>query len=98
MSGLTLHLSDEALEALADRLEPILRERLEARTQGASLREWLNVPEAAEYLGCGEQRIYQLRSDGRLPAHKEGGRAVVRRADLDALVDVDEVASSRRAA
>ncbi|MGH3024775.1 MAG: helix-turn-helix domain-containing protein [Gaiellaceae bacterium] len=42
--------------------------------------------EAAEMLRCKPQRVYDLRSAGRLPRTTEGGRAVVRRVDLERLV------------
>ena len=45
------------------------------------------VAEAAEYLRCKPQRIYDLRSSGRLPRHGDGSRVLIRRADLDAHLD-----------
>jgi excisionase family DNA binding protein len=87
--NLQLELPPEVLEAIAQRSAEIV---LELRGAGEA-RELLTVPEAAEYLRCDRQRIYQLRSDGRLPRTSEGGRALVRRADLDGLV-VDEASLS----
>ncbi len=52
----------------------------------AGAHELLTVKEAAGYLRCTPQRIYELRSDGRLPRTREGGRALVWRRDLDALI------------
>lgn len=92
-----LQLPPDAFEAIAQRAAELVLEQLEERAQGASLPAWLSVADAAAYIGCGKQRIYQLRSDGRLGAHKEGGRAVVLRAELDALVDVAELADRRSA-
>ena len=43
--------------------------------------------EAAAYLRCARRRIYDLVSAGRLPRLREGGRLLVRRADLDRLVE-----------
>lgn len=52
---------------------------------------WLNVQEAAAYLGCGgkkpEQRVYDLTSQGRLQHAKEGSRLLFRREWLDAIVE-----------
>lgn len=50
-------------------------------------KELLSVGEAADLLRCKPQRVYDLRSAGRLPRTTEGGRAVVRRTDLDGLVE-----------
>jgi excisionase family DNA binding protein len=74
-------LLDELVERVADR---VVR-RLEAvRTSHAS--ELLTITEAAALLRCKPQRLYDLRSAGRLPRTVEGGRAVVRRSDIDRLV------------
>ena len=43
--------------------------------------------EASRYLRCGRRRIYDLVSAGRLPRLREGGRLLLRRADLDRLVE-----------
>jgi len=56
---------------------------LKVRGDGGEL---LSVGEAAHYLRCAPQRIYELRSSGRLPRTSEGGRALVRRGDLEALI------------
>lgn len=80
----------ESVEAIAQRAAAIVLEQLGDRAGGE--REWLTVAEAAEYIRCQPQRIYELRSDGRLPKHSEGGRALVRRRDLDGLI-AGEVAS-----
>src|SRR5262249_51538440 len=50
----------------------------------------LSVLEAAQVLRCKPRRVYDLRSAGRLPRTVEGGRAVVRRSDLDKLVADDD--------
>jgi excisionase family DNA binding protein len=81
-----VHVPPEAVEAIAQRAAELVIEQVE--TASRSAREWLSVEAAAEYLGCNKQRIYELRSAGRLPRHREGGRAIVRRADLDALVTI----------
>ena len=74
-------LLDEFVDRVADR---VVR-RLEAGNT-SSHAELLSVPEAAAVLRCKPQRIYDLRSAGRLPRTVEGGRAVVRRSDLERLV------------
>jgi excisionase family DNA binding protein len=85
-----LALPPEVLEAIARRAAELV---LEHRGGAGDVPELLTVPEAAAYLRCDRQRIYQLRSDGRLPRTSEGGRALVRRVDLDGLV-VDEASLS----
>lgn len=84
-----LALPPEVVEAIARRAAELV---LEDRGAG-DVRELLTVSEAAEYLRCSRQRIYELRSSGRLPKTMEGGRALVRRVDLDGLV-VDEASLS----
>jgi hypothetical protein len=92
---LRLQLPEEALEAIARRAAELVLEQL-AETGGAG--EWLTVPEAAAFLRCEPQRIYTLRSTGRLPRHVEGGRALVARSDLLRLVvDEDALSPAERA-
>ena len=44
----------------------------------------MTVPEAAEYLRCQRQRIDDLLSQKRLTRVKDGGRTLIRRAELEA--------------
>ncbi len=77
---------DEIAEQVAVRVAELLDER--AWPGGASgSAELLSVAEAAEVLRCKPQRVYDLRCAGRQPKTTEGGRAVVRRCDLEQLVD-----------
>jgi len=78
-------LIEDFVERVADRLAQKLEER-GLRPSNANT-ELLSVPEAAAVLRCKPQRVYDLRSAGRLPRTTEGGRAVVRRADVELLVD-----------
>jgi excisionase family DNA binding protein len=78
-------LLDEAIERLAERVADLLEERARPRL-GNAAPVLLSVTEAAEMLRCKPQRVYDLRSAGRLPRTTEGGRAVVRRSDLERLV------------
>jgi hypothetical protein len=77
-------LLDEFINRVADRVA----HRLEAREPRPET-ELLSLTEAAEVLRCKPQRIYQLRSTGRLPRTVEGGRAIVRRSDLERLIGDD---------
>lgn len=77
------------LEEFVDRVAERLARRFEEHEPWTRLYdqcELLSVAEAAEMLRCKPQRVYDLRSAGRLPRTTEGGRAVVRRADLERLV------------
>jgi len=76
---------DGLLEELVDRVADRVVRRLEAHEPRPQT-ELLSVPEAAAVLRCKPQRIYDLRCVGRLPRTVEGGRAVVRRSDLERLV------------
>lgn len=74
----------EYIEAIAQRAAEIVLER--QSSSGGDVGELLTVEEAAAYLRCKPQRIYDLRTSRRLPSTSEGGRAIVRRGDLDRLV------------
>ena len=75
---------DDVAERVAVRVAELLDERgRPGRVSG----DLLSVAEAAEVLRCKPQRVYDLRCAGRLPKTTEGGRAVVRRCDLEQLVE-----------
>ncbi len=79
-----------ALDALLDEFVDRVAERVALRLgnrEGAPSTELLSVVEAASVLRCKPQRVYDLRSAGRLPRTVEGGRAVVRRSDIERLVE-----------
>ena len=78
--ALIAELSEADLDALADLLTP----RLAARSQAAHEPEsWLTVQQAADYLACRPQRIYNLISQRRLRHVKDGTRVLFRRQWLD---------------
>ena len=79
--GLTLTLPPELLEQLV----AAVAQRVLLAVPAAS--PYLSVTEAADYLRCGRQRIYDLTSSGRLPFVKDGSRVLLRRADLDAYLE-----------
>lgn len=79
MSGLHLQLPDELLDAIAERAAVLALERLERQGPAS---EFLTVDEAAELLRCKPQRIYDMRSDGRLSKFGDGSRALVMRSEL----------------
>ncbi len=79
-------LIDKFVDRIAERVAELLEERGTRRGRYGTTPDLLSVAEAAEVLRCKPQRVYDLRSAGRLPRTNEGGRAVVRRTDLDQLV------------
>ena len=46
----------------------------------------MSIAEAAAYLRCGRQHIYNLRSERTLSRLTEGGRALCLRSEVEALV------------
>jgi excisionase family DNA binding protein len=77
--ALLAELDDPALDQLAELLAPRLPDRADAAPS-----PWLDVAEAAAYLRCKPQRIYDLRHAGSLAAHRDGRRLLFHRDDLDA--------------
>jgi excisionase family DNA binding protein len=69
-------LDDAALDELAALLAP----RLNAQPK---IEPWMTVDDAATYLGCERQRIYNLVSQRRLRHSKDGSRTLFRRQWLD---------------
>jgi excisionase family DNA binding protein len=75
----TISVPPELIEQIARRAAELLAER-----NGRQLPEYLKVDEAAAYLRCSRQRIYDLSSAGRLRVRKDGSRSLFKRSDLDA--------------
>ncbi len=76
---LTIELSDQQIEALAVHVAAAAdRSRQETQPE-----PWLNVDQAAAYLSCGKQRVYNLISQRRLRHVKDGSRVLVRREWID---------------
>lgn len=89
---LELELPDGVVEAIARRAAELVLERIEIPAPAAGS-PWLTTGQAAEYLSCAEQRIYDLRTSGRLTRFKEGGRVMIARSELDLLVREERVLS-----
>jgi hypothetical protein len=87
MSGFSIDLSDDVLEQLAQRVADILEERAGGRKMVAMADRWLTVDQAATYIGSRPQRVYDLRSSGRLTRHGDGARALVDKHELDQLIE-----------
>ena len=77
-------LDDRALDELADRLAPRLANRL---GQSDDTKPWFNAEDAARYLACSRERLYDLVQLRRLEPRRDGRRLLFRRTDLDAYLD-----------
>jgi hypothetical protein len=74
-------LDDEAIEVLRDWLAT---HGLVSTAPGAAGDRWLGVDQAAAYIGAKPQRLYDLKSEGRLvPAGQDGARLLYRQSQLD---------------
>jgi excisionase family DNA binding protein len=52
----------------------------------ATASPYLTVAEAANYLRCSRERVHALLTQRRLTRHKDGGRTLVLRSELEAYV------------
>jgi excisionase family DNA binding protein len=78
-----IELPPELLDSIIERVAELVIARLEGGKPG-SRSDYLTVPEAADFLRCKPQRIYDLLSARRLTRYKDGGRVLVSRAELEA--------------
>lgn len=80
---LTVAASDGFLDELTERV----LSRILPLVQTSRTSPYMNVSEAADHLRCKPQRIYDLRSSGRLSRASDGSRALVLRSEIEALVE-----------
>ena len=80
---MTLAAPAELVERIAARAAELVAERLEPTED-----RWMNVDEAAHYLGCPKSRVYALASckPARIPFERDGSRLVFKRSELDAWI------------
>ncbi len=76
---LALTLPPATVEAIAEQAARLVLARLAAERQVAS--PYLTVAEAAAYLRCSRQRVYDLLCAHRLNRYRDGRRVLVARAD-----------------
>lgn len=76
---LTIELPVEWIESIASTAARMARDADDACAGSP----YLTVGEAAEYMRCGRQRIYDLLSAGRLTRRKDGARVLLRRDEID---------------
>jgi excisionase family DNA binding protein len=93
VSGLAFPFPDELIEAIAERVAELLAER-EPPADRHEVQPYFNVSEAAAYLRCDRQRVYDLLSSGRLSRIKDGARTLVERAELERYLAVDTQAAT----
>jgi excisionase family DNA binding protein len=91
--GFRLDLPEELVDLIAERAAALVAEQRERPTPPSP---WMTVDEAAEHLRCSRQRVFDLRSAGVLTAHREGSRALLSRAEVEALVVVGDRAPRPR--
>jgi len=78
MNTITLELSDEVIEQIAQRAAAIV-----AGSATQSLSPWLDTKSAAQHLCCGSDRIHDLVQLGKLTPRRDGRRLLFRVTDLD---------------
>jgi hypothetical protein len=83
VSEISLTLTDEAREAIAERAAEIVLERLQAPADDGWLR---GAKRIAEYIGASEGRVKELSSLGRIPLERDGRGLVAKRSELDAWI------------
>lgn len=89
--GLMLDLPDQAVERIAEIVERRVAERL-----ADLVSPWMTVPQVADYMSAPTSRIYKLTSTDELPHHKEGGRLLFHRDEVDAYIRGEAVARRRQ--
>ena len=90
MSGLTIDITEEMVETIAQRAAELLAANTQAEGRIISPNNsdgYLDVAGAAEFLACKPSRLYALKSAGRIPFHKDGSRLLFDRAELRAYVE-----------
>lgn len=81
---------DELAEYVAERVVEVLADRLPAVQPSARSSPWLTPDEAAEYIRASRKRMYDLASQNRVPAHRDGSRLLFRREELDQYLLTEE--------
>jgi excisionase family DNA binding protein len=79
---LTIRLTDEQLAQIAEQAAALV-----PAVPSAVASPWLNVADAADWLRCGKDRIYDLIALGKLHPRRDGRRVLLHRDDLDAYIE-----------
>lgn len=84
---LQLTLPQALLDEVVDRVAAIVLDSLATSThEPAWSSPYCTPDEAAAYLCCKAQRVYEMRADGRRTPHCDGGRALLLKSEVEALV------------
>ncbi len=81
MIELTIRLTDEQVAEIARRAAALVS------SNAPESSPWLNVAEAAGWLRCGRDRIYDLIALGKLHPRRDGRRVLLHRDDLNAYIE-----------
>jgi excisionase family DNA binding protein len=76
MNALNLTVPDELVDEIAGRVLDLIGARAQT--------PYMSVDEAADYMRCKPQRVYDLLSARRLTRLKDGSRVLVKREEIDA--------------
>jgi excisionase family DNA binding protein len=88
---------DSWIETVTAPIAAALAEQIRAQVRATPPSPYLNIQEAAEYLRCKPQRVYDLVSARVLERYKDGTRVLVRRDEIDAyLASLGPSAMARR--
>jgi excisionase family DNA binding protein len=84
VAGLSVELSQAALEAIAERVAAMLQPGC-GRQEDPLWPEWIGVETAARYLDVSPERVRKLQARGRLPYYQDapGCRVFFNRRELD---------------
>jgi hypothetical protein len=85
-ASLTVELPTEEIERLIEQAVERLREEMRSGFAMASDSPYMTIKEAAAYARTTPERIRKLRSRGDLTPFGEGGRGLVSRTELEALI------------
>ncbi len=81
MNALSLDISAELVERIAERAAELIADRQNAGAEDGWLR---GAERIAAYIDCPRSRVYALASARRIPIHRDGSALVARCSELDA--------------
>jgi hypothetical protein len=79
-SALTLNLTDELVERIAERAVQMIARQQDESTEDSWLR---GADKIADYIDSPRSRVYALASARRIPVHHDGSALIARRSELD---------------
>ncbi len=80
---LALAIPDDALRMLVESVADRVLERLGHEVEAPATSPWCDYKGAAEHLACAPKRIRNLTAARRIPHHREGGRVIYHKGELD---------------